>query len=52
LLRVWCASHQGAISRVIVDSLAADHPTDGQLVVMAHQYFKKYDAMAVAPSMA
>lgn len=52
LFRDWCAGHQGAISRVIVDSMAADHPTDGQLVAMARQYFKKYDVMAVDPSMA
>jgi hypothetical protein len=29
-----------------------DHPTDAQLVAMARQYFKKFDAMAADPSMA
>ena len=36
----------------IVDSIAADHPTDPQLVAMARQYFKKFDNMAADPSTA
>ena len=35
-----------------VDSVAADHPTDAQLVAMARQYFKKFDNMAADPSVA
>ena len=50
--RDWCAAHQAGLSRVIVNSVAADHPTDGQLVAMARQYFRKFDAMAADPSMA
>ncbi len=50
--RDWCDSHQGAIAKLIVDSVSADHPTDGQLVAMARQYFHKFDNMAADPSMA
>jgi stalled ribosome rescue protein Dom34 len=50
--RDWCDSHQGTVARVIVDSVSADHPSDGQLLAMARQYFKKFDAMAADPSMA
>ncbi len=50
--RDWCASHRAAVAAAIVDSVSADHPTDGQLVSMARQYFRKYDAMAADPSMA
>jgi hypothetical protein len=34
----------------VVDSIASDHPSDAQLVAMAKQYFKKFDAMAADPS--
>lgn len=50
--RDWAAKHQGAVAKAIVDSVAADHPTDGQLVAMARQYFHKYDNMAADPSLA
>lgn len=50
--RDWCAGHRGAVASAIVESVSADHPTDAQLVAMARQYFKKYDAMAADPSMA
>ncbi len=50
--RDWCASHQAGIAQAIVDSVPTDHPSDGQLVAMARQYFKKYDSMAADPSMA
>jgi stalled ribosome rescue protein Dom34 len=50
--RDWCNSHPGGVARVIVDSLPADHPTDGQLVAMARQYFRTFDAMAADPSTA
>ena len=45
-------AHQTAVAGAIVDSVSADHPTDAQLVAMARQYFKKFDAMAADPSMA
>ena len=50
--RDWCASHRAAMAKVIVDSVAADHPSDGQLVALARQYFRKFDSMAADPSMA
>ena len=48
--RDWCKSHDVAVSKVIVDSVASDHPTDAQVVAMARQYFKKFDQMAADPS--
>jgi stalled ribosome rescue protein Dom34 len=48
--RDWCAQNQKATAQVIVDSIAADHPTDGQLVAMARQYFKKFDLLAADPA--
>jgi stalled ribosome rescue protein Dom34 len=47
--RDWCASHAKAVAGMVVDSVSADHPTDKQLVAMAKQYFKKFDAMAADP---
>jgi stalled ribosome rescue protein Dom34 len=44
-LRDWCTVHQKTTAAVIVDSIASDHPSDAQLVAMAKQYFKKFDAM-------
>ena len=48
--RDWCIKHDAKMAGVIVDSIAADHPTDPQLVAMARQYFKKFDNMAPDPS--
>lgn len=50
--RDWCTAHQPSTAQVIVDSIATDHPTDKQLVALAKQYFKKFDAMAADPSQA
>ncbi len=50
--RDWCIKHDANVAGVIVDSIAADHPTDPQLVAMARQYFKKFDSMAADPSTA
>lgn len=50
--RDWAAANQAALAASIVDSVTTDHPTDGQLVAMARQYFKKFDNMAADPSMA
>ena len=47
----WCKDHQAAVAALIVDSVASDHPTEGQLVALARQYFKKFDAMAADPSL-
>ena len=48
--RDWCTTHQKSIATAVVDSIASDHPSDAQLVAMAKQYFKKFDAMAADPS--
>ena len=48
--RDWCAAHQKSTAATIIDSIASDHPSDAQLVAMAKQYFKKFDAMAAGPS--
>ena len=48
--RDWCQSHVKAAAGVIVDSIASDHPSDNQLVALARQYFKKFDAMAADPT--
>lgn len=48
--RDWCAGHAKPIASAIVESLPADHPTDNQLVALARQYFKKFDAMAADPT--
>lgn len=46
----WSAQHATALSKVVVDCITSDHPTDAQLVAMARQYFKKFDAMAADPT--
>ena len=50
--RDWCARHHKSIAAGVVDSIVSDHPSDAQLVAMAKQYFKKFDAMAADPSQA
>jgi len=50
--RDWCAQHQRAVAGAIVDALPSDHPSDAQLVALARQYFRKFDAMAADPSQA
>ena len=50
--RDWCAHHAKATSAVIVGSIATDHPSDKQLVALARQYFRKFDAMAADPTQA
>lgn len=46
----WCKSNNNAVAKTIIDSVASDHPTDAQIVAMARQYFKKFDATAQDPS--
>lgn len=48
--RDWCNTHQAVLADAIVDSVASDHPTDGQLVSLARRYFKRFDNMAADPS--
>ena len=50
--RDWSEKHCPAVAQVVVDSVAADHPSDAQLVAMARQYFKKFDKLAADPSLA
>jgi stalled ribosome rescue protein Dom34 len=50
--RDWCEHHAKATAAAIVDSIATDHPSDKQLVALARQYFKKFDAMAADPTQA
>ena len=50
--REWVGKHHSAVAAAVVDSVAADHPSDAQLVAMARQYFKKFDNMAADPSVA
>ncbi len=48
--RTWCSAHEPGTSGRIVDSITTDHPSDAQLAALARQYFKKFDALASAPS--
>lgn len=49
--RAWCQTHHSATADKIVDSVAADHPSDAQLVALARQYFKKFGQRAADPSL-
>lgn len=44
----WLEGHPGKVP--VVGSVASDHPSEGQLVALARQYFLKYDRMAADPS--
>jgi stalled ribosome rescue protein Dom34 len=48
----WCTAHQKSTADTLVDNIATDHPSDAQLVALAKQYFKKFDAMAADPTLA
>jgi hypothetical protein len=43
--RAHCARHDKEIDQAIVGLIPSDHPSDGQLVAMARQYFLKHDRM-------
>lgn len=43
--KAHCARHAPDIDRAIVGVVGSDHPSDGQLVAMARQYFLKHDKM-------
>lgn len=43
--KAHCARHDKDIDKAIVGVIASDHPSDGQLVAMAKQYFLKHDRM-------
>lgn len=49
--RHWCSDHQPLVAGLIVDSVPADHPSDGQLVAMARKYFARHDRMAADPAL-
>ena len=49
--RDWCKAHRKDTAHAIVDSITTDHPTDAQLVALARQYFKKFDATTTAPTL-
>jgi len=44
-LKAHCERHDKDIAKAIVGVIPSDHPSDGQLVAMAKQYFLKYDRM-------
>ena len=46
----WCQQHHKAVAEAMVDSVPSDHPTDNQVVALAREYFKKFDAMAAGPT--
>jgi len=46
----WYTVHAAQFSKTVVNSIASDHPSDAQLIAMARQYFKKFDAMAADPT--
>ncbi len=48
--RAHCQRHDKAIDAAIVDVVASDHPSDGQLVALARRYFLKHDQLAADPS--
>lgn len=43
--KAHCERHDKDIDKAIVGVVPSDHPSDGQLVAMAKQYFLKHDKM-------
>lgn len=48
--RAHCERHDPAVAKTIVAVVSSDHPSDGQLVALARQYFLKHDALGKDPS--
>jgi stalled ribosome rescue protein Dom34 len=48
--RHYAEKHRPQAARAIVGYEVVDHPTEGQLVALARQYFLKYDRMAGTPT--
>lgn len=48
--RDYCKNNAKAIDQAIIGVVAADHPTDPQLVALARQYFTKFDKMQGDPA--
>ena len=44
--RHYVEKHRGAVAKQIVGWETVDHPTEGQLLALARQFFAKYDRMA------
>lgn len=43
--KAHCEHHDKDVAKAIIDVISSDHPSDGQLVAMAKQYFLKHDKM-------
>lgn len=43
--KAHCEHHDKDIAKAIIGVISSDHPSDGQLVAMAKQYFLKHDKM-------
>lgn len=43
--KAHCERHDKDIAKAIIGVISSDHPSDGQLVAMAKQYFLKHDKM-------
>ena len=43
--KAHCARHDKAVDQAIVGVIPSDHPSEGQLVALAKQYFMKHDRM-------
>ena len=48
--RHYVDKHRPQVAGQIVGSETVDHPTEGQLIAFARQYFVKYDRMAGTPT--
>jgi hypothetical protein len=46
-----CKRHDKEIAQAVVGVVSSDHPSDGQLVAMAKQYFLKHDKMKGDPAL-
>ncbi len=43
--KAHCEHHDKDIAKAIIGVISSDHPSDGQLVALAKQYFLKHDKM-------
>ena len=43
--KAHCEHHDKDVAKAIIGVISSDHPSDGQLVAMAKQYFLKHDKM-------
>ncbi|MFZ9183025.1 MAG: hypothetical protein ACO214_07115 [Hylemonella sp.] len=47
--KAHCARHDKAVDQAIVAVIPSNHPSDGQLLAMAKEYFLRYDKMQGQP---